>query len=109
MKLGFVGLGYMGTPMAANLLAAGHPYGGLIADERYQPAGFKAELGYKDMTLALSTAQELEVPMPLASLIADRFRTLIEAGGKDFDWSALGLLAKRDSGLATPLEPANRD
>jgi 3-hydroxyisobutyrate dehydrogenase-like beta-hydroxyacid dehydrogenase len=66
-------------------------------------------LGYKDMTLALKAAQALEVPMPLASLVADRFRTLIEAGGKDFDWSALGLLAKRDSGVATPLKPDSRD
>jgi len=84
-------------------------YGGLIAEERYQPAGFKAELGYKDMDLALNAAQALEVPMPLASLIAERFRTLIAAGGKDFDWSALGLLAKRDSGAATPLKPASQD
>ncbi len=28
-------------------------YGALIAEERYQPAGFKAELGYKDVQLAL--------------------------------------------------------
>jgi len=84
-------------------------YGGLIAEERYQPAGFRAELGYKDMGLALSAAQALEVPMPLASLIAERFRILIAAGGKDFDWSALGLLAKRDSGAATPLKPASQD
>jgi 3-hydroxyisobutyrate dehydrogenase-like beta-hydroxyacid dehydrogenase len=84
-------------------------YGGLIAEERYQPAGFKAELGYKDIGLALSAAQALEVPMPLASLIAERFLTLIDAGGKDFDWSALGLLAKRDSGASTPLKPANPD
>jgi len=84
-------------------------YGGLIAEERYQPAGFKAELGYKDVGLALYAARDLDVPMPLASLIAERFRMLIEAGGKDFDWSALGLLAKRDSGVATPLKSKIRD
>jgi 3-hydroxyisobutyrate dehydrogenase-like beta-hydroxyacid dehydrogenase len=27
-------------------------YGELIAEERYSPAGFKAELGYKDVSLA---------------------------------------------------------
>ena len=27
-------------------------YGELIAKERYSPAGFKAELGYKDVSLA---------------------------------------------------------
>jgi len=83
-------------------------YGGLIADERYQPAGFKAALGYKDIGLALSAAQSLEVPMPVASVIAERFLTLIAAGGRDLDWSALGLLAKRDSGVSTPLNSTDR-
>jgi 3-hydroxyisobutyrate dehydrogenase-like beta-hydroxyacid dehydrogenase len=83
-------------------------YGGLIAEERYQPPGFKAELGYKDVGLALSAAQSLEVPMPLASLIADHFLTLIAAGGRDLDWSALALLAKRNSGAKTSLDPSGR-
>ena len=56
-------------------------YGALIAEERYHPAGFKAELGYKDVQLALSAAKDLKVPMPMASLIADRFLALIAAGG----------------------------
>jgi uracil-DNA glycosylase family 4 len=82
-------------------------YGGLIADERYQPAGFRAELGYKDIGLALDAAQTLEVPMPLASLIAERFLTLIAAGGRDLDWSALALLeipARRRPSIL-PAEP----
>jgi 3-hydroxyisobutyrate dehydrogenase-like beta-hydroxyacid dehydrogenase len=73
-------------------------YGALIAEERYHPAGFKAELGYKDVRLALSAAQALEIPMPLASLLADRFLALIAAGGGGLDWSALALIAKRDAG-----------
>jgi hypothetical protein len=36
--------------------------------------------------------------MPHASLIADRFLTLIASGGGDLDWSALALIAKRDAG-----------
>jgi 3-hydroxyisobutyrate dehydrogenase-like beta-hydroxyacid dehydrogenase len=78
-------------------------YGKLIAEEHYTPAGFKAELGYKDVRLALSAAQGLKVPMPLASLISDRFLALIAARGGDLDWSALALLAKRDAGGETPL------
>jgi 3-hydroxyisobutyrate dehydrogenase-like beta-hydroxyacid dehydrogenase len=81
-------------------------YGALIAEERYHPAGFKAELGYKDVRLALSAAQGLEVPMPLASLIADRFLALLAARGSDLDWSALALIAKRDAGGETPLGPS---
>jgi len=81
-------------------------YGALIAKERFQPAGFKAELGHKDARLALSAAQALQVPMPLASLIADRFLALIAGGGGDLDWSALALVAKRDAGEhSAPLQP----
>ena len=80
-------------------------YGGLIAEERYHPAGFKAELGYKDVRLALSAAQQLKVPMPLASLLADRFLALMAAGGGGLDWSALALIAKRDAGEQTTLVP----
>jgi 3-hydroxyisobutyrate dehydrogenase-like beta-hydroxyacid dehydrogenase len=78
-------------------------YGELIAEERYSPAGFEAELGYKDVSLALSAARELRVPMPVASLISDRFLALLASGGGDLDWSALALLAKRDAGGETPL------
>ena len=80
-------------------------YGALIAEERYHPAGFKAELGYKDVRLALSAAQQLEAPMPLASLLADRFLALMAAGGGALDWSALALIAKRDAGEDTQLTP----
>jgi 3-hydroxyisobutyrate dehydrogenase-like beta-hydroxyacid dehydrogenase len=82
-------------------------YGALIAEERYQPAGFKAELGYKDVQLALGAAKTLQVPLPMASLISDRFLALIAGGGGALDWSALGLLAKRDAGEPTALTPTN--
>ena len=81
-------------------------YGALIAEERYHPAGFRAELGYKDVQLALNAAKDLLVPMPMASLISDRFLALIAGGGGSLDWSALGLLAKRDAGETTTLEPS---
>ena len=81
-------------------------YGALIAEERYHPAGFRAELGYKDVQLALSAAKDLLVPLPMASLISDRFLALIAGGGGALDWSALGLLAKRDAGETTTLEPS---
>ena len=35
-------------------------YGGLIAEERYHPAGFKAELGYKDIRPAITAAEALK-------------------------------------------------
>lgn len=75
-------------------------YGGLIADEKYQPAGFAAPLGYKDMRLVLAAAEDLRVPMPLASLLRDRFLSLLAQGGEDLDWSAIAGLAAQDAGGA---------
>lgn len=78
-------------------------YGALIAGERFSPAGFKAELGLKDVGLALGAARDLKAPLPLASFIADRFLALIAADGGGLDWSALALIAKREAGFAVPL------
>jgi 3-hydroxyisobutyrate dehydrogenase-like beta-hydroxyacid dehydrogenase len=74
-------------------------YGELIAEERYHPAGFKAELGYKDVRLALAAAEALKVPMPVASLIATRLLALIAQGEGHLDWAALAKLAAQEAGL----------
>ncbi len=74
-------------------------YGGLIAREEFEPAGFAARLGLKDIRFVLAAAEDLEVPLPIASLLRDRFLTLLAAGGGDLDWSAISTLAQRDAGL----------
>lgn len=74
-------------------------YGGLIARRQFEPAGFAARLGLKDVRLALAAAEQLEVPLPVASLLRDRFLTLVATGGGHLDWSALATLADRDAGL----------
>jgi 3-hydroxyisobutyrate dehydrogenase-like beta-hydroxyacid dehydrogenase len=73
-------------------------YGGLIAEEKFEPAGFAARLGHKDIRLSLAAAEGLRVPMPLASLLRDRFLTLLAQGGDALDWSAIGQLAAKDAG-----------
>ncbi len=73
-------------------------YGGLIAAEKFEPAGFAAPLGYKDIRLTLAAAERLRVPMPLASLLRDRFVALLAQGGDALDWSAIGRLAAQDAG-----------
>lgn len=73
-------------------------YGGLIADRQYEPPGFAAPLGQKDIRLTLAAAEDLRVPMPLASLLRDRFLALMAQGGEGLDWSAIGKLAARDAG-----------
>jgi 3-hydroxyisobutyrate dehydrogenase-like beta-hydroxyacid dehydrogenase len=74
-------------------------YGGLIAGGKFEPAGFAAPLGQKDIRLALSAAEELQVPMPIAGLLRDRFLTLLANGGEALDWSAIGALAAKDAGM----------
>jgi len=74
-------------------------YGELIADRRFEPAAFAAPLGHKDIRLALAAAEALRVPMPFASVLHDRFLTLLAHGGDALDWSAIGQLAAKDAGL----------
>lgn len=77
-------------------------YGGLLARGEFEPAGFAAHLGLKDVRLVLAAGEQLEVPMPVASLIRDRFLALLAGGGRDLDWSALGALAAWEAGGPKP-------
>ncbi|BBY33089.1 6-phosphogluconate dehydrogenase [Mycolicibacter minnesotensis] len=74
-------------------------YGDLIARKSFEPAGFAATLGLKDVRLALQAAEELTVPLPLGSLLRDRFLTLLANGGGQLDWSAIATVAQHDAGL----------
>lgn len=74
-------------------------YGRLIVEERFEPAGFAAPLGQKDIRLALAAADALQVPMPLANILRDRFLSLLAQGGEALDWSAISRLAAQDAGM----------
>ena len=50
--------------------------------------------------MTLAAAENLRVPMPLASLLRDRLLTLLARGGESLDWSAIGELASLDAGSA---------
>jgi 3-hydroxyisobutyrate dehydrogenase-like beta-hydroxyacid dehydrogenase len=58
-------------------------YGAIIADETYEPAGFKMTLGFNDIRLALAAAEALHVPMPIASLVRDHFLCGLARGEGD--------------------------
>ena len=75
-------------------------YGSLIADGRFTPPGFAAPLGQKDIRLVLAAAEDLRVPMPVASLLRDRFLSLLARGGEGLDWSAIGRLPATDAGIS---------
>ena len=72
-------------------------YSALIAEERYEPAGFAAPLGQKDIRLALAAADDLHLAMPVAELLRERFAALLANGGERLDWSAIAHLAGDDA------------
>jgi 3-hydroxyisobutyrate dehydrogenase-like beta-hydroxyacid dehydrogenase len=74
-------------------------YGRLIAEGRFEPAGFALALGQKDMRLLLETAQECVSPMPLASLLRDRMLEGLAQGQAHMDWSSVARVAARGAGL----------
>jgi 3-hydroxyisobutyrate dehydrogenase-like beta-hydroxyacid dehydrogenase len=74
-------------------------YGKLINSRQYEPAGFRLVLGLKDINLALQTAASSAVPMPVASLLRDRWLTGVAKGRGDMDWSVIALGVAEDAGL----------
>ncbi|HYE37083.1 NAD(P)-dependent oxidoreductase [Methylocaldum sp.] len=83
-------------------------YGALIAEQKFEPAGFAAALGFKDIRLTLNAAESLRVPLPMASLLRDRFLTLLAHGGEALDWSAIAELASMDAGQADRLRAGEK-
>jgi len=74
-------------------------YGTLIAEQRFQPAGFQLPLGLKDVRLALAAAEAVGVPLPVASLVRDQMLTALARGFGESDWSVLGKLSAENAGL----------
>lgn len=74
-------------------------YGKSIAAEKFHPAGFRLALGFKDVSLALRTATASSVPLPIGSLLHDRYLAAIAKGRSDLDWTAIALGVAEDAGL----------
>ena len=74
-------------------------YGAAIVEERFEPAGFPLRLGMKDVRLALDASRHFSTPLPLASLVHDHFIEAEVAGLGDQDWSSIGGLLAKKSGL----------
>jgi 3-hydroxyisobutyrate dehydrogenase-like beta-hydroxyacid dehydrogenase len=75
-------------------------YGGIIADRRFDPPGFKMTLGLKDVRLLLAAAESLSVPMPVASVVRDQFLSGIARGNGDADWARIADVAAGNAGLS---------
>jgi len=74
-------------------------YGSMIASDKFEPAGFKLPLGLKDNRLLLAAAEEATVPMPMASLVHDRFVAALARGLGESDWAAIARLSYENAGL----------
>ena len=83
-------------------------FGELIIADSPPAVGFAAPLAFKDIRLALEAADDLRVPMHLASLLHDRFVELLANGGEHMDWSALGrtFAGTADASAGRPKRPA---
>ena len=64
-------------------------YSEIIAAERYEPAGFKATLGLKDLRLASEAAQEAGAALPMLAAVYAQMDKTVQAGMGERDWSAM--------------------
>ena len=69
-------------------------YGAMIAERRYTPPGFAAELGLKDVRLVLDAAEAKGLSMPLADLAEASLESLLGGEEKNLDLAALAEIAR---------------
>lgn len=69
-------------------------YGGMIAERRYSPPGFAAELGLKDVRLVLDAAEAKGLSMPQADLAEASLEMLLDGDGRGLDLAALAEIAR---------------
>ncbi|CAE7434642.1 yfjR [Symbiodinium natans] len=86
-------------------------YGHRVAARDHHPypdAHFALDLGSKDVSLVHSAAAQARCPMPIASLLRDRFVASQNAGRGGLDWSAVALKASEDAGSRQVAEAIRR-
>ncbi|GAB4583060.1 NAD(P)-dependent oxidoreductase [Nocardia sp. IFM 10818] len=64
-------------------------YGSMIAERRYQPAGFTTVLGRKDLHLAIDAATDQGIPLPIGQLLRAVFDEAIADGRGADDWAVI--------------------
>jgi 3-hydroxyisobutyrate dehydrogenase-like beta-hydroxyacid dehydrogenase len=74
-------------------------YAKIIVGEHWTPPGFKLRHGLKDIRLALGAGDEADVPLPLASLMRDRYLSAMAWGWADADWAALARVSAVEAGV----------
>jgi 3-hydroxyisobutyrate dehydrogenase-like beta-hydroxyacid dehydrogenase len=74
-------------------------YGQIIAQRKYEPAGFGLSLGMKDIKLVRDAAEISRVPMAVSNLLYERLLGSLAKGRENLDWSAIELLVAEGAGL----------
>lgn len=72
----------LGSPACRN-------YGKMIVEQAWTPAQFTMTLGVKDVDLALATAWEAKMKLPVAEIVRRHLLEAIAAGRAEQDWVAL--------------------
>jgi 3-hydroxyisobutyrate dehydrogenase-like beta-hydroxyacid dehydrogenase len=74
-------------------------YGKIIVEGAFSPPGAPMTLGAKDNALILQAGEEFGAPLPIASLLRDRFLASFAHGEAALDFAALSNRAREDAGL----------
>ncbi len=74
-------------------------YGPVVAEHKFEPAGFSLPHGLKDMRLAMAAAEAAATPMPFAAILHDNLVDALAHGGEMKDWSAMADVSWRRAGL----------
>jgi 3-hydroxyisobutyrate dehydrogenase-like beta-hydroxyacid dehydrogenase len=74
-------------------------YAKKILERSWSEVGFTLKLGFKDMNLVSNLATEASVPMPLLSLLRDRYLSALAQDNADKDWSMIAQLSRDAAGL----------
>ncbi|QNT77484.1 NAD(P)-dependent oxidoreductase [Entomobacter blattae] len=108
---------FFGSPVYKN-------YGQFIVDKIYfqpdsskpdssktdpKPVQADVDLLYKDISLFLSAGQNLQTPLPLASLIQNRLLSCIALGHGQKDFTIMAECARTDAGLSSPTSSSLED
>jgi 3-hydroxyisobutyrate dehydrogenase-like beta-hydroxyacid dehydrogenase len=64
-------------------------YSKIISERKFEPASFTIRLGLKDLNLILAQAKEAGQRMPLAEVIQQNMKKIVDEGKGELDWSAV--------------------
>jgi 3-hydroxyisobutyrate dehydrogenase-like beta-hydroxyacid dehydrogenase len=73
-------------------------YGEIILHEQFEPAGFAAPLGLKDMNLVDAAALSARVPMPFLGVLREHLLATLARHGETVDWSTIAKVVAENSG-----------